>query len=138
MRRDETNGKLPRRQAKALEALISESSVQGAADKAAVSRATLYRWMREDAFAGALREARAQIFESLLTDLQGLGHLAVKALREVLEDKTANPATRVKASLGALASIIRAREIFETEDRLRAVEYQLKVIYGSEATTGED
>jgi AcrR family transcriptional regulator len=125
MRRSETDSKLTSRQAKALEALISETSVQGAADAAGVSRATLYRWLREETFAAALREARARIFESLLTDLHAIGRLAIDALREVLEDKKANPSTRVKASLGALSVIIRAREIIETEERLRELEEQL-------------
>lgn len=128
MKRNGTDKALTPRQAKAIEAMMSEPTIRGAAKKAGVGITTVYRWLDDADFSTALREARARAFESLLTELQALGRLAVDTLREVMENPEAHPGSRVKAALGALASIIKSREVLENEDRLRIIESQLQAI----------
>ena len=50
--------KLPGKPEKALAALLNNPTVRDAAKEAKLSEATLYRYMREPAFAGQLKEAR--------------------------------------------------------------------------------
>lgn|SRR5262245_11810958 len=128
MEQNETDKKLTPRQSRAIEALLSEPTVRGAARKAGVGVTTLYRWLAEPAFCEALGLARARAFEVGLTTMQSLGELSTETLAEIMRDKTAPPAARVRAALGALASIVRAHELFEMEERVRVIEEQLKVI----------
>lgn len=123
MQRNES--KLTARQQKALEALLSEPTVQAAADAASVNKSTVFRWLSDPTFAAIYREARAQLLESTLAGLQSAGGAAVETLREVMGDKTAQPAARVSAARATLDALLRMREAFEVEQRLAELEARL-------------
>lgn len=119
---------LKTRQTRAIRALLEESSVKASARRAGVGESTLRRWLCEPGFNAALREARGRALESVLTSLQGLGELAAETLRSVMSDPNAHPGSRVKAAIGALSMLLKSKEVLETEDRLRAIEEQLKAM----------
>lgn len=131
MRQNETEKKLTPKQARAVEAIMSEPTVRGAARKAGIGHATLYRWLAEPAFAEALREARGRAFERTMAGLAAAAELAVNVLREILGDDAAAAreiaAIRIRAARSALDGMLRAHTQIETEERLRRIEEQLNL-----------
>lgn len=113
---------------RAIKALMTEPSVKKAAKAAGISEATLHRWLGEPEFSAALRRARGQLLEGVLTVLQGAAEEAVTVLREIMNEKLSPPPARVRAARSVLDLTLKARSELETEERLRTIEAQLKQI----------
>jgi len=62
--------KLTRKQEQAIAALLSEATVASAAEKAGVSEVTLWRWLKLDDFISSYREARREVVEKAIAQLQ--------------------------------------------------------------------
>ncbi|MGH2620832.1 MAG: hypothetical protein ACRDHG_09735, partial [Anaerolineales bacterium] len=62
--------KLTRKQEQAIAALLSETTIAAAAERAAVSEASLLRWTKLPDFLAAFREARRQVMEKAVAQLQ--------------------------------------------------------------------
>ena len=107
-------------QRKALESLLITPSVQKAADAAGVSRQTIYRWGRDQAFRDALRAQEEAAIDRLSNGLTTLAELAVNAL----EDGLRSPDLRVRLRAAGLAldALTRTRELLSFEQRLTALE----------------
>lgn len=115
---------------RAIEALLQEPTILAAAKKSGVGQATLFRWLNDPQFAGAYKEARGRMLEGTLTSLQSASADAVKCLREVINDTTAQVTARVSASKTILDLSIKAREIFELEDRITYLEKYCEIMGG--------
>jgi hypothetical protein len=113
------------KQRRAIAALLSEPTIRQAAESSKVSEATLYRWMADSQFAAALREARGRAFESMLNSLQAASGKAMETLNNVMDDEEASAAARVTAARTILEMSLRARDLIEVENRLRALELKL-------------
>lgn len=116
---------LTAKQDRAILALLSEPTAKKAAEVAKIAEVTIHRWLNDPAFSTTLKEARSRALESTLSSLQGASGKAVETLHEVMKDKTAQPAARVSAAKTILEMTIRARDILETEERLRVLEARL-------------
>jgi len=129
MRQNETHKKLSPKQIRAVEAMMSEPTLRGAAQKAGIGHATLYRWLAEPAFVDALREARTQAFEKTMVALAAAAEKAVEVLREILGDDQAAAkeiaAIRIRAVRTAFDAMLRSRDLIEIERRLQALEEKL-------------
>ena len=90
-----------------------------------MSEATIWRWLADEAFADAYREARTKSLETTLTALQSAGAEAVQALRDVMNDRLAKGSERVSAAKAVLELGLKGREVLETEERLAALEERL-------------
>jgi len=86
------------RQQRAINALLSEPTINKAAQTAKVSKATIYRWLADAQFSRALKEARGRALESTLTGLQGASVKAVETLHDVMTDEKVFAAVRVTAA----------------------------------------
>src|SRR5262245_58017736 len=115
------------KQQRAISALLSEPTVIKAAQAAKVSKATMYRWLADAQFTNALKEARGRVLESTLTALQGASAKAIETLYDVMSDEKVYAAVRVNAAGKILELNLRARDLIEDEDRLRAIETQLRL-----------
>ena len=83
-------------------ALMATGTVREAAEKAGVSEATVYRRLRQPAFRKRLREARSLAFAQALGRLQAATGDAVDTLVDVMADKEAPAASRVRAARAVL------------------------------------
>lgn len=110
------------RKRKAIEALLTTCDTTRAAQAAGVSRDTVYRWMREEAFKNALKEGAAEALEGLSRNLVQLGDKAIKALAAALDDSTAGTNIKVRAADVILSRLLQLRELVDLENRVAELE----------------
>ena len=104
----------------AILALLSEPTIEKAADAAGISHATLSRWLLRSDFQAAYSAARRRAFEASLSRLQNLTGKAAEALRRALTcGKTANES---RAAGLILEHAAQAALLIEFSDRLRVLE----------------
>ena len=90
-------------QAQFLAALSQGLTISAAAESAGVHRTTTYNWYNTSPeFAAAFNEAREAHADKTRTETEDLTALALKTLRELMEDPKASPSIRLKAALAVL------------------------------------
>lgn len=93
-------------QDRAISALLSGSTVTAAAKEAKVDRATVHRWMSEDpAFIAAYNSYRIEMGDAVRQQLRFLAAESVKTIRDILADKSAPAAVRLKAATDVLGMV---------------------------------
>ena len=118
-------GKISRNQEKAIAGLLLKPSIQQAAKYAGVGERTLLRWLKDDGFQKAYREARFHLVQQAITQIQDATEDAVKTLCEMLKNKKAPPAVRVRAASIIIDNAIKATEIDSLEARISDLEKNL-------------
>ena len=122
------NKRLTPKQEKALQSLLEEPTTRAAALAAGVSEATVWRWLADEQFSAAYRDARTKHLESTIAALQAAGVDAVKALRQIANDATARDSARVSAAKAIVELGLRGREVLETEARIAELEAKLAAV----------
>jgi hypothetical protein len=86
-------------QERALASLLGGASVTAAAKAAEVDRATLHRWLSDDAtFIAAFNSYRVEMADALRQEIRFLGAEAVRTLRSLLTGEETPAAIRLKAA----------------------------------------
>jgi hypothetical protein len=116
--------KLDRKTEAAIVALLAHPTMPDAAKAAGVSETTLWRWLQRDDFRKRYREAQEKVFDGALGSLHGATTEAVNCLRRNLS--CGNPSAEVHAARTILDYTLRARELFDLEDRIALLEAALK------------
>ena len=111
----------PKREA-AIAALLTQRNVEEAARVANVAPRTLYRWLKEPAFAAAYREAQRAVFSQALARLQQLAGAAVSTLGKVMVDANTPASSRVRAAFCVLDQIAKAIQQEELAARVSELE----------------
>ena len=117
---------LTSRQQRAVESLITCTSINEAAKSANVDRRTLYRWLQQEDFQAAVRRARQLSLTQLATHMQHSAAHAAKTLKQVMQDEKATPAARVSAARCSMDLYYKAATLEDIMDRLITVEGQAK------------
>lgn len=87
------------KKAAALAALLESESLTEAAEKAGISRRTMYEYLHNDAeFANAYQDARNRQTIALMDELTEQRQNAQKVVMEILNDLSQPAATRLKAA----------------------------------------
>jgi hypothetical protein len=107
-----------------LQALL-HSNVEAAAKAAGVSRATAFRWMRDQTVLERLREARRNVMQGAMEKLQENAAKAVDNLDE-LQRTAESEAVRLSASRANLEYAFKAVETCDVLARLDEVERILR------------
>jgi hypothetical protein len=115
--------KRTRKQEQAIVALMTESTLEAAADRAGIGVATLGRWLKAPAFRSAYRDARRAAVESAIARIQNATSEAVDALR--LNLKAEKPADQIRAAVAILDHAARGVELMDLAERLDALESRL-------------
>jgi hypothetical protein len=126
MKPDETKSrghgdKQPRLRERFIMALLSNPSVEAAAESVGISRVTAWRWMRDQTFLERLHEVRRDAWGRAMAQLQEAGPEAVEALRRTLREAE-NEAPRVSAAKTILDLGLRVVELGDIEQRLARLE----------------
>ena len=110
------------KQRRAVEALVTTGEVAAAAREVHITRDTLYRWLKQPAFLGAVREAEAKALDELSRLLVRLSRTAVATIAKAMSDPATPAATRVRAADVALGRLLQLRELAQLEARVQALE----------------
>jgi hypothetical protein len=106
--------------------LACGATVEAAAQKAGVSRATVLRRLREPGFQQRLQEFRSDMVKRTAGMLTAASMEAVKTLLE-LQKVSVPAAVRLGAARSVLEIGIKVREVADLEERLSALEQQAQV-----------
>ncbi len=109
------------KQQKAITALLSERTARDAAKKAGVNEKTLYVWMLDPAFRGALREAESGLLETVTRRL-GVGQSLALDTLESLIQKAKHESTKLTACVSWLNMFVKYRDMKDIDERLTALE----------------
>lgn len=124
MRENQSN--LTPKQEKAIVALLTQPSMKQVSEVSGVSESTLYRWMQEEEFGQAFKEARKQAFSQSITRLQQASSVAADTLIEIMNDKKAPASSRVTASRTVFEMAHKAYEIENVTAKLEELERTLE------------
>lgn len=103
----------------AIAGLIAQPTIAKAAEAAGVGERTVYRWLRDDKFRAAYRNARRQVFSQAIALCQRYTPVAVQVLAKVMTDPAANNAAKVAAASAVLKF---GRESIELDDLVERIE----------------
>ena len=113
------------RQEQSITALLVQGSLQAAAAASGINEKTLRRWLREDAaFQMAYRDARRQVVQQAIVQVQQATGEAVETLRKVMQDADAPASAKVSAAKTILDTAVKAIELEDLEQRIVALETQ--------------
>jgi hypothetical protein len=111
------------RQEQSITALLGQGSLQAAAAASGINEKTLRRWLREDAvFQIAYREARRQVVQQAIVQVQQATGEAVATLRQVMQAAEAPASAKVSAAKTILETAIKAVELEDLEARIATLE----------------
>ena len=116
--------KLSRKQEQTIAALLTCDSITAAAASCGVAVATLHRWLKDEGFQTAYREARRAVVQQAIVQVQGATGEAVKTLRAVMQDADAPASARVSAAKAILETAVKAVELEDLEARIAVLEAQ--------------
>ena len=117
--------KLNRKQEQGISALLLQPTLVDAATAIGVDERTLRRWLREHApFQAAYREARRQVVQHAVVQVQHAAATAVHTLLGVMQDANAPASARVSAAKAILETAVKAVELEALEARIAALEAQ--------------
>jgi len=108
---------------RAIQALVSATSLQEAADKARIRQETLWRWLGHDeAFQSAVKQQRRRQREAASIAAESLLSVAVETLEQVLRDDSATAEARVEAARTTFEIAIQLYKLTVLDDRVSALE----------------
>jgi AcrR family transcriptional regulator len=105
---------------KALSALLKSSTVIEAAKVCGLSEETLYRYLRDKEFVSDYRNARRQVVENSITQLQQASGEAVETLRRNLS--CSNPQAEIRSAQIILDNALKGVELVDILERLEQIE----------------
>ena len=118
--------KLSHKQERAIAALLVSSSVAAAAQAIKVQDNTLLRWLKDTVFQDAYREARRQVVQQAIVQVQHATCTAVQTLLAVMQDAEAPASAKVSAARTILETAIKAVELEDLEARIAELEHHLQ------------
>lgn len=102
--------------------LLAGKSVTDAAVDAGVSRRTAYRMRDRESFQAKYRAAKNELLAGAIAALHSHSLSFIETLAAIAGDSKVRGYERVQASREGLAALFKGVEIFDFEERLRALE----------------
>src|SRR5262245_63304457 len=103
--------KLSHKQEQTIAALLTVPNLADAAHHAGIGERTLLRWLKETAFQASYREARRQVVQQAIVQVQRATREAVETLRSVMQDAEAPASAKVSAAKTILETAVKAVEL---------------------------
>ena len=110
------------RKNKFLVALLEESSITKAAEKAGISRPTAYKFLKEPDFQAELSERKSETIDGCIRYLQGKLALCNETLISIIEDPTTAPQVKINAINSVFATVKAMTETAELLEMSEKVE----------------
>lgn len=118
------------KQEKLIAFLVTETTIDGACEKAGVNASTYWRWMQQKNFLREYRWARRSILESTIAKLQSVSHQAIETLERNLTCE--NPTAEIRAAQIILEQSIKGLEMLDVENRIEMLELLVKQLEKSD------
>jgi malonyl CoA-acyl carrier protein transacylase len=106
----------------AVAALLSESSIEAAAQLVGITGRTLQTWLTRPEFLALWAEAKRTVVQSATARLRSAMGKAVTALEDVLDNTETPAAVRVSAARTILEMAFRSHEIEDLGERIAILE----------------
>ena len=116
------NSTLGRKQEEAISALLTQRNLEEAARAARIGVRTLIRWMKDQEFQKAYREARREAFGQSIARLQQGTSAAATTLLKLLIEPNTPASVRVRAADSIFNHAAKAIEIEDLEARVADLE----------------
>lgn len=116
--------KINPKQSRAIDALLTEGGIDAAAKVAGVSRVTLWRWLQDETFCNALKQADSERMGATIRRLTSLSDAAVTTLQEAMT--SGKTGERIRAADIVLARLLQLRELHELEQRITQIEKEVR------------
>jgi hypothetical protein len=113
---------LGRKQEDAIAALLTQRNIEEAAKAAGIGARTLLRWMKDQGFEKAYREARRDAFGQSIARLQQGASAAATTLLKLLIDANTPAAVRARVADSIFNHAAKAIEIEDIEARVAQLE----------------
>lgn len=113
-------------QERAVVALLTESTLQKAAESVGITAHTLNRWLAMPHFVEAYRKARREAFNQAIALTQRYSALAINTLAKVMLDANAPTSSKVSAAVAVLRFAREGIELEDIADRVTALEAAAK------------
>ena len=110
------------RKNKFLMALLEESSITKAAEKAGISRPTAYKFLKDPDFQAELSERKSETIDGCIRYLQGKLALCNETLISIIEDPTTAPQVKINAINSVFATVKSMTETAELLEMSEKVE----------------
>ena len=110
------------RKNKFLLALLEESSITKAAEKAGISRPTAYKFLKDPDFQAELSERKSETIDGCIRYLQGKLALCNETLISIIEDPTTAPQVKINAINSVFATVKAMTETAELLEMSEKVE----------------
>ncbi|MBC7265303.1 MAG: helix-turn-helix domain-containing protein [Chloroflexi bacterium] len=130
MGQNATSEKLNDKQRRAIRAILTERTITSAAQKAGVSRSTIYRWLEQPAFVAALTQASDATQKAIAARLTGLLDRSLDVVGEALGNGDAK--IRLRAALGLLSRYDGLAEYLDLTARVSELERKVKLSGGGQ------
>ena len=114
--------KLSRKQDQVITALVTCASITEAAAQCGLADVTLRRWLKQEPFQAAYRDARRAVVQHAIAQVQRATGEAVETLRSVMQDAEAPASARVSAAKAILETALKGIDIDDLEVRIAALE----------------
>jgi hypothetical protein len=105
--------------------MLRSTSVVEAAEEAELTRQTIHRYLKDEAFRAELRRLQDEILARTTAALVGLAEEAVGVLRDVMHDEFASDSVRVRAAHYALKYELDMLELMSLSERVRRLEEEV-------------
>jgi len=112
--------KLTPKQLRAISCILESSSIEEAAKKAKVSRASIYNWLKNEKFKEILKKEREALFVESLEVLRQATRKAANVLINLL--KSNDETTKRLAAKEIINLTLRTTEIWDLEERMSKIE----------------
>lgn len=120
-------------------ALLEAPTLAAAARASGVSESTLRRWLASGDFRSEYDRRRTEMLDGAVRALQNRMAAAVDCLAEIMQDRSANPQTRLYAARSILEFAFRGSETVDILRRLEKLETaENDGFIGGSATDGAD
>ncbi len=109
-------------QHKAINCLLNNASVEGAARCCGLTSRTLFRYLRDPLFSAELQRRRSALLDATSTGLVSLSQRSLETLAGILDDAEATDALKLRAALATLKLLYDHVELSELAARVAALE----------------
>lgn len=112
-----------------IKALLTESTITKACEKASISRVTAYKYLNDEDFKRELNKHQAQSINETSRFLQGQLSECNDTLMQIIRDKNTSPQIKINAINTIYNNCYRFSELTDVINRLEEIERNCENIY---------